>query len=109
MTHAHATWTSRSVVATSTTRRESGLAGLLLASGVARHLAHRLRFGHGLGGNVDKIRDLVVAEAGEVAEVASEVDRALVVLAAEAAEAEQLVDGALEVERLLLALGIVRR
>ena len=53
-------------------------------------------------------RDLVVGEAGEAAELAGEVDRVLLFLAAEAAEAEQLVDRPLEVERLLLALGILR-
>ena len=70
---------------------------------------HRLRLGHRLGGDVDEVGDLVVGETGEVAELAGQVDRAVLVLAAEAAEAEQLVDGALEVERLLLALGVVRR
>src|SRR3954462_11992769 len=50
----------------------------------------------GLGGRVDEIGDLVVGEAGERAEGAGEVDRVLVLLAAEAAEAEQLVDSALE-------------
>ena len=63
----------------------------------------RLRLGVGLGGDVDELGDLVVGEAGEPAELAGEVDRVLVVLAAEAAEAEQLVDRALELERLLAA------
>src|SRR3954469_22422407 len=63
----------------------------------------------GLGGRVDEIDDLLVGEAGERAERAGEVDRVLVLLAAEAAEAEQLVDGALEVERRLLRLGVLRR
>ena len=70
---------------------------------------HRLRLGVGLGGDVDELVDLVVGEAGELAELAGELDRVLVVLAAEAAEAEQLVDGALELERPLAPLGVVRR
>ena len=61
-----------------------------------------------LGGHVDQVGDLVVGEAGQRAELAGQVDRVVLALAAEAAEAEQLVDGALEVERLLLALLVLR-
>src|SRR4051794_9570247 len=68
-----------------------------------------LRFLVGLGRGVDEVRDLVVGEPGERAEGAGEVDRVLLFLAAEAAEAEQLVDGALEVEGRLLALGVLGR
>src|SRR5713226_1501965 len=67
-----------------------------------------LRPGVGLGGHVDQLGDLVLGEAGHLAEAASEVDRVLLGLSAEAAEAEQLVDGALELERLLLPLLVVR-
>src|SRR4051794_31637282 len=66
----------------------------------------RLGLGVGLGGDVDELHDLVVAEPGQPAEVAGQVHRVLVLLAPEAAEAEQLVDRLLEVEGLLLALGI---
>ena len=65
------------------------------------------RFGLGLGRDVDEVGDLRLAEAGEPAELAGEVDGVVLALAAEAAEAEQLVDGALEVERPLPAVGVV--
>src|SRR5207237_5610065 len=48
----------------------------------------------------------LVGEAGERAEAARELDRVLVVLAAEAAEVEDRVDGALELERALASGGI---
>src|SRR6478736_5014108 len=69
----------------------------------------RLRLGVGVGGDVDQLGDLVIAEAGQPPEVPGEVHRVLVLLAPEAAEAEQLVDRLLEVERLLLALGVLGR
>ena len=53
--------------------------------------------------------DLLVVEAGQLAEVAGEMHRVLVALAPEAAVAEELVDRLLEVERTLLSLGIFRR
>src|SRR3712207_7304697 len=53
---------------------------------------HRLRLGVGLGADLDEVVDLVVAEPGQGAEVAGEVHRVLLGLAAEPAEAEQLVD-----------------
>ena len=64
---------------------------------------HRLRLGIGLGRSVDELGDLLVGEAGQAAERAGEVDRVVLVLAAEATEAEQLVDRTLEIERLLSA------
>jgi len=53
----------------------------------------------------NEVGDLVVVEAGETAEVASEVHRALGILTTEAAEAEQLVDRALELERVCCRSG----
>src|SRR4051812_23988638 len=66
-----------------------------------------LRFLERLGGGVDDVTDLGLAEAGHVPKLAGQVDRVLVAVAAKAAEAEQLVDGALERKRLLLALLVV--
>ena len=67
----------------------------------------RLRLG--LERHLGELVDLVVGEAGQLAELAGELDRVLVGLAAEAAEAEELVDRALELERLLAPLRVVRR
>ena len=67
---------------------------------------HRLGLGVRLGRSVDELGDLVFGESGQAAELASEVNRVLLFLAAEAAEAEQLVDRPLEVERLLAPLGV---
>jgi hypothetical protein len=58
-------------------------------------------------GDLDQLGDLVVGEAGQPAEVAGQVDGAVLLLAAEAAEAEDLVDRLLEVEGVLQALLVV--
>src|SRR3954447_17004489 len=69
----------------------------------------RLSFLEGLGGSVDDVGDLGLAEAGHVPELASQVDRVLLAVAPQAAKAEQLVDRALEGQRLLEALLVVQR
>src|SRR4051794_18661040 len=89
---------SVSSVAVGSSDCRSGIGALLLAG---------LSIGVGLRGDVDQIRDLFVVEASQATEVAGQVDGTLVVLTAESTEAEQLVDGALELERILLALRIV--
>ena len=57
--------------------------------------------------DLDELCDLVFGEPCEAAEVASKVYRILVTLAAETAEAEQLVDGLLIIECFLLTLRIL--
>src|ERR1700687_225972 len=66
-----------------------------------------LRLGVGLGGDVDQLGDLFVAESGEPPEVTREVDGVLLLLTAETAEAEHLVDGLLEVESVLEPLRVL--
>src|SRR5437867_11605720 len=96
---AHPLWTCRS---DAISRSGSG-GGRLTRRGCGAGLG----LGERLGGDVDELGDLVVGEPGQLAELLGQVDRVLVVLAAEAAKAEQMVDGSLEVEGRLLALGIL--
>jgi len=63
----------------------------------------------GLDRHLGEVVDLLVAESGHLAELARQLDRVLVGLAPEPAQAEQLVDGALELERLFPPLGVVSR
>src|SRR5436190_3553044 len=92
-------WTSVNCSGVTSTRATLGSA--LFGGG----RCFRLRLG--LDRHLGELVDLVVAEAGHLAELARELDRVLVGLAAEPAQAEQLVDRALELERLLPPLGIV--
>src|SRR5438094_6721837 len=98
---AHPLWTCRS---DAISRSGSG-GGRLTRRGCGAGLG----LGEGLGGDVDELSDLVVGEAGQLAELLGQVDGVLLVLAPEPAEAEQVVDGPLEVERRLLALGVLGR
>ena len=77
-----------------------------LCGGGGRGL-HRLGLGVRLGRSVDELGDLVFGESGQAAELAGEVNGVLLFLAAEAAEAEQLVDRPLELEGLLAPLRIL--
>ena len=61
----------------------------------------------GLVGELGDLVDLLVGEAGQLAEAAGQLDRAVVLLAPDAADGEQLVDHALELERPGPPLGIV--
>ena len=72
--------------------------------GHLRHLAGLLRR---LAGERGEGVVLLVGEAGELAEAAGELDRVLVVLAAEPTEVEDRVDRALELERTLAALRVL--
>src|SRR5262245_45584720 len=77
----------------------------LRVEGGGGHLGHRARF---LGRLPSQFRQrvvLLVGEARELAEPPCELDRVLLVLAAEAAEVEDRIDRALELERALAALG----
>src|SRR5918998_6264777 len=80
----------------------SGLAGRLADGGGAG-----LGLSVGLGGDVHQLLDLLGGEAGERTELAGQVDGALLVLAAEATEAEELVHRALELQGRLLALRVL--
>ena len=60
-----------------------------------------IEFGNGV--------DLVIGEAGELAEAAGQDEAALVVVAARSTEAEELVDDLLELERLFAAARISSR
>src|SRR5687767_10145915 len=77
-THAQPTWRSRSRV-------------LRGAAGGGAPLQGE-RFVVGLGGHLDQLVDLGLAEPRQLAEAAGEVHRRVLLLAAEAAEGEQLVD-----------------
>src|SRR5437667_6518540 len=92
-------WTSVNCSGVTSTRATLG-SGLL---GGGR--CFRLRLG--LDCHLGEIVDLVVAEAGHLAELARELDRVLVGLAPEPTQAEQLVDRALELERLFSPLRVV--
>ncbi len=71
------------------------------------HLGHLPRLLGRLAGDLGEVVHLLVGEAGQLAEAAGEADGAVVVLAAEPAEREQLVDDALELEGPLAALRVV--
>src|SRR5437763_14819417 len=113
-THAQPLWTSSrdantapepsaGAVRNPLRERRSALGGELLPG----RLLGRGGLGVGLGRDVDQVRNLLFGEAGHVPELAGQVDRVVVVLSPQAAEAEQLVDGALEVEGVLLPFLVV--
>ena len=60
-------------------------------------------------GQTGDLVDFFVGEAGEFAEATGELDRAVLVLAAGAAEGEELVDDPLELEGAFAPLRVVRR
>src|SRR4051794_25021144 len=99
-THAQPLWTSSrdantapepsaGAVRSPLRERRSALGGELLPG----RLLGGGGFGVGLGRDVDQVGDLLFGEAGHVTELAGQVDRVVVVLAPQATEAEQLVDG----------------
>src|SRR5512134_736573 len=84
--HAHALWASR------TNSENRRCARWSVADGRDGAGLAALCLGERVGGDVDEIGDLVVGEPGEAAEVPGQMDRVLLLLAPESAEAEQLVD-----------------
>src|SRR5437868_6422763 len=71
--------------------------------GGSRH-AHRVRVALGLARDLGQLVHLFGVEPGQLPEPTGQLHRAVVVLAAEPAEREQLVDDALELERTLAAV-----
>src|SRR5437588_12833862 len=101
---AHPLWTCRRDAKTSGPQSGSGRGRRARGLG-----GPSLGLGEGLRSDVDELGDLVVGEPGQPAELLGQVDGVLLVLAAEAAKAEEVVDGPLEVEGSLLALGVLGR